>query len=79
MNLNKLRQRLTKKGLLLLEHGDGWTVTDEGVKVPFEKNFPNLAEVEKWMNPHTNRLTEKEADLFDAEFKAFAEKENERR
>jgi hypothetical protein len=84
MKIFKLRKKLGKKGLVLLEHGDGWMVTDHGVKTPFEHQFETLQGVHNWFNAikdnlddtpledlHTNRLTNKEAEQFDKDFKDF--------
>jgi hypothetical protein len=77
MKVLKLREKLGKLGLLLIKHGDGWLVTDHGVKTPFEKLFDDLDAVQMWLDNPTRRLTEKEAELFEDEFTAFAEQENE--
>jgi hypothetical protein len=73
MRVFKLREKLHRRGLLLLEHGTGWMVTDHGVKTPFEQEFETLEAVETWMTDefNTNRLTDKEADEFDDQWAKF--------
>lgn len=75
MKLLKLREKLGHIGLLLLEreHGDGFRVTDAGVKTPVDENFKTLADVEQWIRNqrHANRLTDEDDAEWDAQFKAF--------
>jgi len=75
MKLLKLRERLSWIGLLLLEHGDGFLVTNNGVKEPIDLEFADLAEVEQWMRDqrHANRLTDEDDAEWDAQYKAFCE------
>ena len=57
MKLLRIREKLGHIGLLLLEHGDGFLVTNSGVDL----EFASLAEVEQWMKDqrHANRLTDR--------------------
>jgi hypothetical protein len=74
-----MRERLSTQGLLLEHHGNGFLVTDGGVKTPFEKHFKNLEEVEIWFAgrmQHNNRLSDEGAEEFDREFDIFCRKEN---
>jgi len=77
MKLFRLREKLGDHGLVLLEHGTGWVVTNNGTaKTYFEEKFKNLEEVEVWFNSRllkSNRLTDKEAEEFDEYFKRFVE------
>lgn len=72
MKLFKMREKLSHVGLLLLEHGTGFKVTDHG---PVDKDFATLEEVEQWIKDqrHKNRLTDEDDAEWDAEFKAFCE------
>jgi len=80
MRAFKLRQKLHKRALLLLEHGDGWLVTNiSNVKTLVEKTFDTLEQVEKFVDDLPNRLTEWEAEDWDKEWKAFVEAEHGRR
>jgi hypothetical protein len=73
MRVFRVRNKLGVHGLLLLQHGGGFKVTNNGTaKELFEKDFPNLHEVEKWFKEtHTNRLTDEEAEVFDEYWKDF--------
>ena len=73
MKLLKIRETLSHIGLLLLEHGDGFIVTDHGVKQPVELEFADLAAVETWMREqrHANRLTDEDDADWDAQWTAF--------
>lgn len=75
MKLLKLREKLSHVGLLLLKHGDGFLVTNAGVKAPVDLEFATLADVEQWMKDqrHANRLTDADDADWDAQFKAFCE------
>jgi hypothetical protein len=76
MKVLKLREKLGKLGLLLLEHGDNWMVTNNGTaKTLFEKEFSTLDDVQMWLENPARRLTEKEAELFDDDFAEFAKGE----
>ena len=76
MKLLKLREKLSHIGLLLLEHGDGFMVTDAGVKTPIDLEFADLAAVEQWMKDqrHANRLTDADDAEWDAAFRTFCER-----
>lgn len=77
MRVFKLRQKLHKRALLLLEHGTGWLVTNSGtVKTLVEKTFDTLEQVEDFVESLPNRLMEHEADEWDEEFQRFVETEN---
>ena len=79
MKVFKLRKRLHKHTMLLLEHGTGWLVTSGGtVKTLVEKTFDTLEQVEQWVDDLPNRLMEHEADEWDEEYKVFVEKEHDR-
>ena len=68
----KIRQTLDRRGLLLLEHGTGWKVTNEGsAKYLIEYLFDDLDAVEKWVNELPNRLMELECEVFDKAFEDF--------
>jgi hypothetical protein len=72
MRVFKLREKLGRRGLMLLEHGDAWMVTNEGTaKTLIEHLFADLEEVEKFVADLPNRMTEEEADVFDEEFEEF--------
>lgn len=73
MRVFKLREKLHKRGLLLLEHGDlGWTVTNDGTaKTLIEHEFDDLMAVEDWLAALPNRFTEEEADEFDGRWAEF--------
>lgn len=74
MRVFKLRQKLHKRALLLLEHGTGWLVTNNGtVKTLVEKTFDTLEQVVEGL---PNRLMEHEADEWDEEFQRFVEAEH---
>jgi len=74
MKVNKLRHRLHKEGLVLLQHGEGFTITDNGSKTPIEENFPNLEAVVKWhTDKHANRLNDIEALEWDTDWAKFVE------
>ena len=76
MRVLKIRQKLNRRGLLLLEHGTGWLVTNEGTaKYLMEQKFDDLNAVEKWVNALPNRLMELECEVFDKEFEDFVEAE----
>ena len=72
MKLCTIRHRLAKLGYILLKTSEGFTITDNGVKTPFEEHFPDLTTVERWLTKHhTNRLTEKECDAWDKDWTKF--------
>lgn len=72
MRVLKIRQTLNRRGLLLLEHGTHWLVTNEGTaKGLIEHKFDDLEAVEKWVDALPNRLTAEEGDVFDGEFAEF--------
>jgi len=72
MRVFKMRQKLGRRGLLLLEHGTGWLVTNNGtVKTLIQHEFDDLDAVEAWMEKLPNRLTDEESEVFDEEFKTF--------
>ena len=75
MKLLRIREKLGHIGLLLLEHGDGFLVTNSGVKQPVDLEFADLAEVEQWMKDqrHANRLTDEDDAEWDAQYRAFCE------
>lgn len=62
MRVFKLRQILHQRGLLLLEHGTHWLVTND------------LDAVERWVK-QLPRLTAEESLAFNEEFDAFVNKE----
>lgn len=65
MKLLNLRKKLNEIGLLLLENGGGWLVTNNGTaKTLSEKKFANLDAVLMWLES----LSDAECDEFDAEF-----------
>jgi len=69
MRVFKIRQVLGLRGLLLLEHGTGWRVTNEGsAKYLIEHKFDDLDAVEKWVNELPKRLFRRESLVFDVEF-----------
>ena len=76
MKFLRLRKNLSYVGLVLLKHGDGWKVTDHGVKQPIDLDFRTLEEVEQWIKDqrHANRLTDEDDAEWDAQFRAFCEK-----
>ena len=79
MKLLKLRQRLFKVGLTLLETKQGFTVTDSGSKTPIEETFPDREAVERWLTSkelHDNRLNDEEADEFDEDWARFVMETN---
>lgn len=72
MRVFKIRQTLGQRGLLLLEHGTGWLVTNEGtVKTLIEHVFDDLNAVETWIAELPNRMTAEEGRVFDEEFEKF--------
>lgn len=74
MRTGKIRQRLQQLGFTLLQHGQGFMVTDGGVKNSFEKQFNNLEEVEAWIVSKAvknNRLNEEESAEWDKMFEEF--------
>lgn len=75
MKLLKLREKLSHVGLVLLEHGDGFMVTNAGVKAPVDLEFADLAAVEQWMKDqrHANRLTDADDADWDAQWTKFVE------
>lgn len=74
MKVFRMRQKLHLHGLVLLQHGRGFKVTDQGVKTPFEKDFPNLAAVQAWYkDTFKNRLNEAEAAEWDDDYETFVE------
>lgn len=75
MKLLKIREELSHIGLLLLKHGNGFKVTDAGVRTPVDLDFDDLAGVEQWIRDqrHANRLTADDDAEWDAQFKAFTD------
>ena len=78
MKLLKLRKTLSHIGLLLLErgYGDGFKVTDDGVKAPVvDVNFETLVEVEQWIRDqrHANRLTDADDAEWNAQWTKFVQ------
>lgn len=73
MKILKIRQRLQRRGLLLIEDGPGsWLVTNEGTpKTLSLQKFADLNAVEDWLAALPNRMTEAEAEVFDTEFEEF--------
>lgn len=50
MRVFRLREKLGRRGLMLVKHGDIWRVTNEGTaKTLIEHDFANLDEVEAWV------------------------------
>jgi len=49
MNLLKLRRKVHKLGMVILEVNGEYVVTDMGLKYPVEKTCNNLEEVEKYL------------------------------
>jgi len=80
MRTFRLREKLGDNGFVLLEHGDGWFVTNNGTaKTLIEKQFKNLNEVEAWFNGEivkSNRLSDEEAEEFDNYFNEFVKESN---
>ncbi len=77
MKLFKLRKQLHDIGLVLLEHGSGWMVTNNGTaKTLFEKEFTDLDAVQMWLDNPARRLTNAEADEFDEDWAGFCLEEN---
>jgi hypothetical protein len=77
MKIFRMRQKLHLQGLTLHQIGQGFRVENGSVKYYFEKDFPNLAAVDKWYKEtYTNRLSEAEADEFDWQWAKFVEEEN---
>ncbi|MHA2065634.1 MAG: hypothetical protein ACXABY_14760 [Candidatus Thorarchaeota archaeon] len=77
MKIFRMRQKLHMQGLILHQLPQGFRVENGSVKYYFEKDFPNLAAVDKWYKEtYTNRLSDTEADEFDADWAKFVEKEN---
>jgi hypothetical protein len=64
MRLFKLRGKAHRLGLLILEHGDGWQVTDEGVKN--EKNWivDTLEEVEELLQKIQKKMQKEENETY---------------
>ena len=74
MRVLKIRQKLNERGLLLLEHGTGWLVTNEGTaKTLIEHTFDDLDAVEAWVTALPNRLTDEEGKVWDARWADFLE------
>ena len=72
MKVLKLRAKLHRRGLVLLENGDGWMVTNNGTaKALIEHEFADLDAVEAWVAALPNRLTDAEADEFDEDWASF--------
>jgi hypothetical protein len=65
MRIFKMRNKLHLHGLVLLEHGDGFMVTDQGVKNPIEVILPDILAVEKWYEENC-RFTSGSCPLCDA-------------
>jgi hypothetical protein len=77
MKANKLRKKLSNSGLVLLKHGDGWQVTNNGTaKTLWEREFETLDAVEQWYDSAARRLSEQESDEFDEDWAKFCVKEN---
>ncbi len=77
MQVLKLREKLGRRGLLLLKHGTGWMVTNNGTaKTLIEHEFADLDAVTAWMADLPNRLTDEEADVFDEAFEVFVKRED---
>ena len=76
MRVFRVRKKLELQGLLLLQHGNGFKVTNNGTaKTLMEEEFPNLHEVEMWLKKtFTNRLTEAECDEWDKDWAKFVMK-----
>lgn len=66
-----IRKQLNDIGLVLLETGKGrgWLVTNNGTT--FEKKFADLDAVQMWLDNPARRLTDSEADEFDADWTKF--------
>lgn len=77
MKLLNLRKKLSEIGLVLDNHGKGWTVTDNGAKTPIEKEFVDLEAVQLWLESPARRLSELESDEFDAQWAEFCLTANE--
>lgn len=76
MKVLKLRDKLHRRGLVLLKHGDGWMVTNNGTaKTLIEHEFADLETVTAWMDGLPNRMTEEEAVVFDEDWKGFVKHE----
>lgn len=71
MKILRLREKLHRRGLVLLEHGDGWMVTNNGSITLIEHEFADLGAVAAWVATLPNRLTEAEADEFDVDWADF--------
>jgi len=77
MKLLKLRKQLSDAGLLLLEDGKGWLVTNNGTAKDLkEKKFKSLDAVQMWFDSPARRLSDVESDEFDAEWAGFCVHEN---
>ena len=77
MKVLKLRKKLHWIGLVLLEHGDGWMVTNNGTaKDLFEAEFETLEAVQMWLDGPGRRLSEVESDEFDQEWAGWCQKLN---
>lgn len=77
MKLLNLRKKLSDIGLLLLEDGKGWLVTNNGTaKTLSEKKFKSLDAVKMWFESPARRLTELESDEYDVEWEKFCIEEN---
>jgi len=50
MKLFKLRNKAHRLGFVILEHGTGWTVTDEGVKKERSWEVDTLEQVEELLS-----------------------------
>lgn len=69
MRVLRLREKLHRRGLLLLKHGTGFLVTNAGTaKTLIEHEFADADAVEAWI-PH--RLTDAEAEEFDEQWAKF--------
>lgn len=68
----RVREQLHKIGLVLLEDGNGWLVTNNGTtKYLFEKRFEDVSGVLMWLESPVRRLADEEADEFDKDWASF--------
>lgn len=73
MKVLDMRRKLQQHGLLLLQHGQGFRVTNDSKKPFLQKDFPNLRGVEVWFKQHHchNRLNNEESAAWDREWETF--------